>query len=310
MKKFNINITSNFNIPSVNLAIGNFDGIHIGHQKIIQKLVNESNKMNIQSAILDFNPHPRQFFTKNYDDFNVVTEKTKIELLDQLNVDYYITLKFDSTLASLSANEFIENFLSKKLKINNLTVGYDFKFGKNRKGNVELLKNQSLIHNFTVNVIEQVKLKETSEIYSSSVIREYIQEGDFEKVKLCLGRNWSMEGVVVPGKKRASKMNFPTANIIPPNLIHPKKGVYVVKILFKGAYINGIANFGVRPTVDGEKLLLEVHLFDFNSNLYGKDLTVEFLTFIRDEAKFKNFDELKKQIHKDIQVAKDYHLRN
>ena len=116
-----------------------------------------------------------------------------------------------------------------------------------------------------------------------------------------------MEGVVVPGKKRASKMNFPTANIIPPNLIHPKKGVYVVKILYEENAFNGIANFGIRPTVDGEKLLLEVHLFDFNSNLYDKYLTVEFLTFIRDEQKFENFDQLTQQIHKDIQVAKSYH---
>ena len=168
---------------------------------------------------------------------------------------------------------------------------------------------QSLIYNFTVSVLEQIKLKKTSEIFSSSLIRKYIQEGKIEKVNLCLGRNWSMGGTVVPGEKRATKMNFPTANIIPSNLIHPKNGVYIIKAIYEGIYFNGIANFGVRPTVDGEKLLLEVHLFNFNSNLYGKDLTVEFLTFIRDEKKFNNFDELVIQIRKDVNIAKDYHLK-
>ena len=309
MKKFNINITSNFNIPSVNLAIGNFDGIHIGHQKIIQKLVNESNKMNVQSAILDFNPHPRQFFTKNYDDFNVVDEKTKIELLDQLNVDYYITLKFDSALASLSASEFIENFLSKKLKINNLTVGYDFKFGKDRQGDVNLLKKLSSKYNYNILIINPVLDPSTSEIYSSSLVRKNIKDGNFERVSSLLGRNWIMQGTVVRGDKRASKINFPTANIIPSNLIKPKKGVYVVKVQYINKYINGIANFGVRPTIDGKKLLLEVHLFDFNQDIYGKELTVEFLTFIRDEKKFNNFTLLTEQIQKDIQLAKIYHSK-
>ena len=283
MKKFNINITSIFNIPSVNLAIGNFDGIHIGHQKIIQKLVNESKKMNIKSAILDFNPHPRQFFTKNYDDFNVVNEKTKIELLERLNVDYYISLKFDSVLASLSANEFIENFLSKKLKINNLTVGYDFKFGKDRQGDVNLLKQLSLKYNYNILIVNPVLDPLTSEIYSSSLVRTNIREGNFEKVSSLLGRNWIMQGAVVRGDKRASKINFPTANIIPSNIIKPKKGVYVVRVQYINKSINGIANFGIRPTIDGKKLLLEVNLFDFNQDIYGKELTVEFLTFIRDE---------------------------
>ena len=309
MKKFNINITSNFNIPSVNLAIGNFDGIHIGHQKIIQKLVNESEKMNIQSAILGFDPHPQQFFTKNYDGFNVINEKTKIELLDQLNVDYYITMEFNSALASLSAHEFIENILSKKLKINNLTVGYDFKFGKNRQGDVDLLEQLSSKYNYNISIIEPVLDPLTSEIYSSSLVRKNIKDGNFERVSSLLGRNWIMQGTVVRGDKRARKINFPTANIIPSNLIKPKKGVYVVKVQYINKYINGIANFGVRPTIDGKKLLLEVNLFDFNQDIYGKELTVEFLTFIRDEKKFDNFTLLTEQIQKDIQLAKIYHSK-
>ena len=200
-------------------------------------------------------------------------------------------------------------FLSKKLKINNLTVGYDFKFGKDRQGDVNLLKQLSSKYNYNISIINPVLDPLTSEIYSSSLVRKNIKEGNFERVSSLLGRNWTMQGTVVRGDKRASKMNFPTANIIPSNIIKPKKGVYVVRVQYISKYINGIANFGIRPTIDGKKLLLEVNLFDFNQDIYGKELTVEFLTFIRDEKKFDNFALLTEQIRKDIQLAKIYHSK-
>ena len=309
MKIHKIKLSSSINIENINLAIGNFDGLHLGHQKIIERLIHQSRRMKIDSTIMSFLPHPRQFLSGKYNNFNIISEDLKIKLLKQLGVRHYIVLNFDQTIASLMPEEFIEIILVKKLKIKNLVIGYDFKFGKERKGNTVLLKKQSLIHNFTVSVLEQIQLKETSEIFSSSLIRKNIQEGKIEKVNLCLGRNWSMQGIVVPGDKRATKMNFPTANIVPSNLIHPKKGVYIIKAIYEGIYFNGVANFGVRPTVDGEKLLLEVHLFNFNSNLYGKDLTVEFLAFIRDEQQFESFEELKKQINKDIKKAQSYHSK-
>ena len=309
MKIHKIKLSSSINIENINLAIGNFDGLHLGHQKLIEKLIHQSKKMKIDSTIMSFLPHPRKFLSGKYNNFNIISEDLKIKLLKQLGVKHYVILNFDQTIASLMPEEFIETILVKKLKIKNLVVGYDFKFGKERKGNIILLKEQSLIHNFTVSVLEQIKLKKTSEIFSSSLIRKNIQEGKVEKVNLCLGRNWSMGGTVVLGDKRATKMNFPTANIIPPNLIHPKKGVYIIKAIYEGIYFNGVANFGVRPTVDGEKLLLEVHLFNFNSNLYGKDLTVEFLAFIRSEQQFESFEELKKQINKDIKKAQSYHSK-
>ena len=309
MKIHNIQLNSSINIKNINIAIGNFDGLHLGHQKLIERLIHQSKKMKIDSTIMSFLPHPRQFLSGKYNNFNIISEDLKIKLLKQLGVKHYVILNFDQTIASLMPEEFIETILVKKLKIKNLVVGYDFKFGKERKGNIILLKEQSLIHNFTVSVLEQIKLKKTSEIFSSSLIRKNIQEGKVEKVNLCLGRNWSMGGTVVLGDKRATKMNFPTANIIPPNLIHPKKGVYIIKAIYEGIYFNGVANFGVRPTVDGEKLLLEVHLFNFNSNLYGKDLTVEFLAFIRSEQQFESFEELKKQINRDIKKAQSYHSK-
>ena len=310
MKIHNIKLNSSIHIDNINLAIGNFDGLHLGHQKIIERLIYQSNEMHIDSTIMSFLPHPRQFFSDKYDNFTITSEALKIKLLKQLGVKQYIVLNFDQSIASLAPEEFIEIILVNKLKMKNIVVGSDFRFGKERMGNVSLLKKQSLIYNFTVSVLEQIKLKQTSENFSSTLIRKNIREGNVEKVNLCLGRNWSMEGVVIPGDNRAAEMKFPTANMIPPNIIHPKKGVYVVKILYEGNIFNGIANFGIRPTVDGEKLLLEAHLFDFNSDLYGKDLTVEFLAFIRDEQKFESFDKLKKQIYMDIKKAKRYHSKN
>ena len=307
MKTYNIDINSDFDVPNINLTIGNFDGVHVAHRKIIQILVEQSKEFKVDSAILCFVPHPRQYFTNNYNDFNIVNENLKIKLLNQLNVNHYITLKFDYQLASLSAHDFIHNILCKKLKINYLTVGYDFKFGKNRQGDVDLLQKMSLKYGYQLSIVDQVINPNNLEIYSSSLIRKNIKMSNFEKVSFLLGRNWEMQGSVVYGDKRARKFNFPTANIIPSNLIRPKKGVYIILAKYDFNYFKGIANFGERPTVDGTKLLLEVHLFDFNQNIYGKDLTVEFLTFIRDEIKFSNFDQLTEQIQKDIQIAKNYH---
>jgi len=310
VKIYNIQLDSLLDIKNLNLAIGNFDGLHLGHQTIIERLIQKSKEINVESAIMSFMPHPRQFFSKKFINFNIISESLKIRLLNELGVKHFILLKFDHSIASLSPQDFIEKILVKKIKIKNLIVGYDFKFGKNREGNVNLLKKKSLIYNFGLEILKPVKSEETSEIFSSSLIRKYIQEGNFKKVNLYLGRNWSLNGTVVQGEKRARKMSFPTANIIPSNLIHPRKGVYIIKTKLGENTYNGVANFGERPTVDGKKLLLEVHLFNFNSNIYGKDLTVEFLAFIRDEKKFENFEQLTNQINKDVLEAKNYHLEN
>ena len=308
MKIFRINSTSSFKEKSLNLAIGNFDGVHIGHQAVIKKLVRESKKINSKSGILSFMPHPRQYFTNNYEDFNIIDENDKVSLFENLNIDYYISLKFDSVLASLSPENFIKDILVKKLQVKNITVGYDFKFGKDRKGNTDLLKKLSTKYNYQVSIINQIKNEKDSVVYSSSLIRKKIEEGNFKSVSSILGRNWSLKGKVIKGDQKASKMNFPTANITPSKLIKPKKGVYAIKALYSDNYYNGIANFGVRPTIEGKKLLLEAHLFEFDENIYSKDLTVEFLTFIREEKKFNDFTSLKKQIQKDIQIVKKYHL--
>ena len=170
-----------------------------------------------------------------------------------------------------------------------------------------MLQEQSKNLGFDTNIIQPITSNYNSVVYSSSQIREFIRNGNVEKANLFLGRNWSMQGTVIKGDKRATAMNFPTANLVPGELIHPKKGVYAIRARYIDRWSKGIANFGERPTVDGKRLLLEAHLFEFNQDIYGKELTVEFLTFIREEKKFDNFALLAEQIQKDIQLVKAYH---
>ena len=309
MQIHNIQLDSQTSVANINLAIGNFDGVHLGHQKIIDELIEYSKIKNCSSAILSFKPHPRQFFSDEYRNFQIITEEEKIHLLDKQGVDHYFSLLFNENIASMSPKDFITKILIEKLHSKHLIVGYDFKFGKDRKGNVSLLQEQSKILEFDLNIIQPITSNYNAVVYSSSRVREFIRDGNMEKANLFLGRNWSMHGTVIKGDRRATAMNFPTANLVPGELIHPKKGVYAIRARYIDKWSNGIANFGERPTVDGKRLLLEAHLFEFNQNIYGKELTVEFLTFIREEKKFDNFALLAEQIQKDIQLVKAYHSK-
>ena len=309
MQTHNINLESKVEGHLFHLAIGNFDGIHLGHQQIINSLVKESKKLNKPSAILSFTPHPRQFFSRELDRYQILSEEKKRSIFSNLGIDHYFCLQFDEALSNLSPLDFIKRIIVNQLKVEKLMVGYDFHFGKDRKGNTNLLFEHAKIHGFHLEIIEPIINSKNEEPYSSTAIRECIRQGKMEEVNLFLGRPWSMEGEVIHGDKRARKMNFPTANIMPHDEIYPLRGVYAVNVKFENKNYKGIANFGIRPTVEGEKLLLEAHLFDFDRDIYGNYLTVEFLAFIRGEKKFENFDLLINQINKDIQITKDYHLR-
>ena len=309
MQIHNIKLNTQVDVLNINLAIGNFDGVHLGHQKIIDDLIKYSRINSCPSAILSFKPHPRQFFSNEYRNFQITSEENKIDLLNKQGIDHYFSLEFNDSIASLPPKDFITKILIEKFNIKHLVIGYDFKFGKDREGNASLLQEQSKILGFDINIIKPIKSIQNSDVYSSSIIREFIRDGNMEKAKLFLGRNWSMQGTVIKGDRRATAMNFPTANLVPGELIHPKKGVYAVRARYIDKWSNGIANFGERPTVDGKRLLLEAHLFEFNQDIYGKELTVEFLTFIREEKKFDNFALLTQQIKKDIQLVKNYHSK-
>ena len=307
MKIYNLDTENLFSEADLCLAIGNFDGFHKGHQEIIKMLKQISIKKNLPSAIMSFDPHPRSFFNKTVSNFNIYTKEDKIKFLNDFQLDIYINFSFDKKLSEYSSTNFVKKILVNKLKINNLVVGSDFKFGKNRSGNIELLNLLSIEHKYRVNLVDTIKIKNSSEKYSSSLIRKDIQNGNMESVHQSLGRYWHITGKIIQGQRKAREINFPTANIELSDHILPKKGVYCVEVTHENKTYFGISNFGHRPTVKGDKLLLETHIFNFNKEIYGNELTVRFLTFIRSEQKFKNFDLLTIQIKKDIEVAKKYH---
>jgi len=307
VKTYKINTNSNFEEKDINLTIGNFDGVHLGHQHLIDKLIKVSKENNFQSCLLSFLPHPRKFFGKLNENFNIIPDQYKKKILNKLGLDIYIDFEFNSSLASLSPENFIKEILCEKLNIKSIIVGEDFKYGKDREGDLGLLNSKSKELLFDLKIIQPVLDKNNNQKFSSSIIRENLKNGKLELVNEALGRHWSMTGKVIVGDMRARKINFPTANFEPGQHILPLKGVYNVYAILGGNKYKGIANFGERPTVDGKKILLETHIFDFDENIYGKELTVEFLTFIRNEQKFDNFQKLSEQINKDIKTARDYH---
>lgn len=306
----NITINSNFKKQPICLTIGNFDGIHLGHQFIINRLVKESKKLNLASALLSFTPHPRIFFNKVHDNFNIITDTHKEELLESLGIKVYYKLKFEQKLASMLPDDFVNEFLINKLNMKSLIIGENFKFGSGRSGNINLLKKINIDNKFDLHVVNYIKSNNSNDIFSSSLIREKIEKGKVDVARKFLGRPWTIKGVVKKGEKRARQMNFPTANIISPVTIQPKNGVYAVGVIFENHYYNGIANYGRRPTFSGKNILLEVNIFDFDKEIYGKELTVEFLVFIREEIKFKNFKKLKEQVNKDVQFAKSFFIHH
>ena len=307
MKYFELDTQSQFEEKNLCLAIGNFDGFHKGHISILDSLKKIANQNNLPTAIMSFSPHPREYFENKNENFNIYTKSEKINFLKKYNINIYIEFTFDKNLSELSADQFVKEILINKLNIKNVIVGKDFKFGKNRSGNFQILENYSKENNFDVHLVESVMLSDGSSKFSSSIIRENIKSGEMEKVNFALGRPWHIQGIVIEGDKKAREINFPTANIIPGKHILPRKGVYCVEVCIDNEKYLGVSNFGKRPTVDGSKVLLETHIFNFNKEIYGNELTVRFLTFIRPEQKFANFDELAKQIKKDIETAKRFH---
>jgi len=286
-------------------ALGNFDGVHLGHKEIISKVVDISISKNIPSGVLIFDPHPRNYFNPKLDDFILSDIKTRSHLLEKTKLDFLGILKFDDFMSNLSPREFVEKIIKNRVGVSHLIVGYNFRFGKNREGDVKILSKICSEFNIDLTIIKQVKNMEL--IISSSKIREAIEELDFQKVRKIIGDYWKILGEVIEGDKRGRKIGFPTANILLNNLIKPDFGVYAVKIDYNNDTYDGIANFGVRPTFDKTKSqpILEVHLFNFSDNLYGKEIIISFVDFIRKEKKFNGLESLKSQIQLDINTAKD-----
>ncbi len=298
----------NFNIKKIHkgsiILIGNFDGLHLGHQKLFQLAQSYKKKYNLKIGVVNFDPMPKMFFNKKLKNFRLSNINQKIKLLSNLKVDFVITKKFDKKFSKIKALNFITQILYRKLSSKFIFVSNNFRFGNKREGNVNLLKKYGKLLNYKV--VKPEPLIKSKKIVSSSLIRNLLENGFLNQANNLLNRNWTIQGVVQKGRQVGKKIGFPTCNIDIKDYVLAKPGVYVVKVLSKNRvkYLRGIANLGYRPTFKQKKILLEVHLFNFSGNLYNKLLSVEFLKFIRKEKKFKNVNQLRVQIKKDLKIAR------
>tara|TARA_B100000900_G_scaffold384344_1_gene373094 strand:- start:245 stop:1168 length:924 start_codon:yes stop_codon:yes gene_type:complete len=300
---YNFNIEKKYKRSII--LIGNFDGIHIGHQKLFKLAQSYKKRYNLKIGVINFNPMPKMFFNKNLKNFRILNVHQKVNLLSKMKVDFVITKKFDKKFSKTKPENFINEILNKKLNSKFIFVSNNFKFGNKRKGNVNLLiKNEK---NFNYKVIKPKPLIKGKKIVSSSLIRNLLENGFLQKANKLLNRKWAIQGTVQKGRQVGKKIGFPTCNIDIKDYVLAKPGVYAVRILRKNnsKFLKGIANLGYRPTFNQKKILLEVHIFNFSGNLYNKLLTVEFLKFIRKEKKFKNINQLKAQIKTDLKIAKE-----
>ena len=303
-----IKLYNNFKIKNQHknsiILIGNFDGLHTGHQKLFNIAKNYKKKYSLKIGVLTFEPMPKMYFNDNLKNFRISSQQQKINYLNKLKVDFVITKKFDKKFSKTKSITFIKEIIGKKINPRFIFVSNNFKFGNKREGNVRELIKYEKQYNYKIVKPQPSLVKK--KVISSSLIRKYLQNGKLKDANKLLKRNWSIIGKVQKGKQLGKKIGFPTANIDIKDYILAKPGVYVVKVqkLNSLNYIRGIANLGYRPTFNGKKVLLEIHLFNFSGNLYNKYLTVEFLKFIRSEKKFKNVDQLKKQIKIDLLIAK------
>ena len=303
-----IKIYKSFNISSSDqnaiILIGNFDGLHLGHQKLFKQAQKYKKSKRSKLGVVTFDPIPKMFFNKKLRNYRISNFNQKIQYLKKYNVDFIINKKFDKKFSKVKSYNFIKNILSKKLKVKYIFVSNNFRFGNKREGDVNLLKNLS--NKYKYKIINPTPLKDKKKIVSSTLIRNLLKSGKLDIVNQYLNRFWSVEGVVQRGRQLGKKIGFPTCNIDLSDYIIAKPGVYAVSVNIHGIKknLNGIANLGYRPTFNQKKILLEVNIFNFTRNLYNKKLTVEFKKFIRSEKKFKGVDHLRKQIKMDLKLAK------
>ena len=305
MKIFNsFNISKSFR--DCVLAIGNFDGVHKGHQKVFHQASQKAKKNRIKFGILTFEPMPTMFFNKKLKNFRLVSKENKMSLLKKFNADFVINAKFNKKFSKIYPDDFINKTIFKKINPRFIFVSDNFRFGHKRKGNIFHLRKYSSKCKYELK--KTYPLKHKGKIISSTLIRQSLQHANINLANNLLTRTWFIDGTVQKGKKIGKKLGYPTCNINIKNYLIPKKGVYLVKIRLnkKKKIMTGIANLGYRPTFDGKKLVLEVNIFNFTRNLYKKKIRIYFLRFIREEKKFKNSDKLIKQINKDVILAKKY----
>ena len=298
----------NFDIPKNHkgsiILIGNFDGVHVGHQKLFKLANIYKKKFNLDVGVLTFEPMPKMFFNKDIKNFRILNINQKNIILKRLGVDFVITQKFDKKFSKVKSDFFIKKILSKKLEAKYIFVSNNFKFGNKREGDVnQLIKNEK-IHDYKI--VKPQPLTVDKKVISSTYIRSLLEKGNLKKANKALTRNWTIEGIVKKGRQQGKKIGFPTCNIDIKDYVIAMPGVYAVRVYKKNSKkpLKAIANLGYRPTFNQKKILLEIHIFNFSGNLYNKYLSVEFIKFIRKEKKFENVNQLRKQIQSDLKIAK------
>ena len=302
--KFYKNFTIKSSHKNSIILIGNFDGLHLGHQKLFNIAKNFKKKTKLKIGVITFDPIPKMFFIKKLKNYKISNLNQKLNLLKKFKVDFVINKKFDKNFSKINCKKFISKILYRKLRVKYIFVSDNFRFGNKREGNVNLLKYYE--NKYKYKIINPSPLIKKNKLISSTYIRKLLQNGKLNLVNKYLNRKWTIEGKVEKGRKIGKKIGFPTCNIDIGNYILAKPGVYAVKVLIKNKKkpFKGIANLGYRPTFNQKKILLEVNIFNFSGNLYNKKLSVEFIKFIRSEKKFKNIDQLRKQIKSDLVKAK------
>ena len=290
------NISEIVSIPKAVVTVGTFDGLHIGHQKVIGELVNTARSMGGQSVVLTFFPHPRKVLQPDFNLKVIISRKEKTKLFEKLGVDNLVCIEFTKDFALTSSEEFVKKYLVDPIKPVKVIIGYDHHFGKDRKGNLEFLREMGAKYNFEVEKIEMQDIEKIA--VSSSKIREVISRGDMKTATKFLGYNFSISGEVVKGNQLGRTIGFPTANVKPdePDKIIPEYGVYAVLFEWKGKLYKGMSNIGIRPTLDVNVLTIEAHIFDFDQDIYGEEVSIYFLEHIRPEKKFRDLELLRRRL--------------
>jgi len=296
----------------VALTIGNFDGVHLGHQAMLTHLKDTADRLGLLACVMTFEPHPREFFSPNQAPARLTSLREKLKLLTQAEVDCIHVCRFNDNFARISAEEFITRILNQELSVRWLLVGDDFRFGARRAGDFAMLQAFSAANGFTVEAMPSVNID--GRRVSSTAVRQSLAHGDLNTARKLLGRPYSISGRVTGGDKLGRQIGFPTANIQLKYNHPPLSGIFVVAVhgvlqSSPTAVLSGVASLGVRPTIhENGKPILEVHLFDFNDEIYGQHLQVDFLHKLRDEEKYANIDTLIRQIEKDVAQAKDFFI--
>lgn len=301
------------------LAIGNFDGVHLGHKAVLTYALDIARKRKSSAGVMFFSPHPRQFFSPDTPLFMLTNPRQKRAEFEKIGLDFALELPFDAELAQKSAEEFVSQVLVEGVKVSHVVVGYDFFFGRGRGGNPQILRELGEKLGFGVTIVDAEGLLPSDDhkepnselagsgqlIFSSSLVRDALEEGQVKRAASILGRNWQVEGVVTSGAGRGEGLGFPTANLSLTKGCHLHHGIYAA-LVHKGSetYL-GAAYFGKRPSFDNDDPVLEVFLFDYDGNLYGEEIAVEFVEFIRDDIKFSDLDELKTQMDADCDKARE-----